>query len=465
MNRIVKTFICMLTLGLVALLGTGAAWANSALTHWNGTASAGAFPDEQNCPLVVEKEVLTFDIQEFPAAYYETSEEAVMYEGSVTASYTVCNPSDSEVKARFFFPFGTAPDYGDKFEDIEKYGVYIDGEQVDSLLRHTYSYFGADFNLQEDLPKLIDGFDDSGFLHPDLPVTEYVYEVSGVDHETYSAACAGFEMADNLDETRIFVDPCRGFGTDYDSFHVKVSAENKRKIRLYVFGNLLKEMPEWKIYESSGSKIEIEGHVTLLEKETRSMDLKEYILEQRPESVSITESDWFNAMVCLLEECTTECGVIGEIFVSPEELPYCLMRWYEYELTVGPGETLINEVKAPLYPSIDEDYNPPVYEYEYLLSPARTWSSFGRIDIIVNTPFYMIESGPEGFEQMEDGYRVRLNEIPEQELTFVLSESPEPYSRYADLRNSRAKHRTFRGLVYALGIVIAIVSNRKIKNK
>ena len=97
-----------------------------------------------------------------------------------------------------------------------------------------------------------------------------------------------------------------------------------------------------------------------------------------------------------------------------------LMRWYSYDITIGAGERIENTVTAPIYPSFDIDYEPPVYEYTYLLSPAKSWQSFGALDIIVNTPYYMIESGPEGFERMESGYDCHLMGLPDQELTLTL---------------------------------------------
>lgn len=97
------------------------------------------------------------------------------------------------------------------------------------------------------------------------------------------------------------------------------------------------------------------------------------------------------------------------------------MRWYEYKITVGPGERIVNTVTAPIYPSIDGRYEPPIYEYTYLLSPANTWAEFGNLDIVVNTPYYMITDGEViAFEQTDSGYSVHLTGLPEGELTFTL---------------------------------------------
>ena len=46
------------------------AYANSAQRHWRGTDGTGAVVTGEDCPIVVDKELLTFDVQEFPEQYY-----------------------------------------------------------------------------------------------------------------------------------------------------------------------------------------------------------------------------------------------------------------------------------------------------------------------------------------------------------------------------------------------------------
>ena len=102
------------------------------------------------------------------------------------------------------------------------------------------------------------------------------------------------------------------------------------------------------------------------------------------------------------------------------------MRWYEYTLSLEPGQTLTNTVTAPLYPAIDAGYTPSIYTYTYLLSPAKTWVQFGELKIVVNTPYYMTENNQSSFSKTEKGYELTLPGLPEEELTFTLSESEHP---------------------------------------
>ena len=103
-----------------------------------------------------------------------------------------------------------------------------------------------------------------------------------------------------------------------------------------------------------------------------------------------------------------------------------LMRWYEYELTVKSGETVTNTVTAPIYPSIDQDYTPSVYGYTYLLSPAKNWASFGTLDIVINTPYYITENNLGKLTHSDNTYTISLDSLPDSELEFTLCSEENP---------------------------------------
>ena len=150
---------------------------------------------------------------------------------------------------------------------------------------------------------------------------------------------------------------------------------------------------------------------------------KDYALRGYDENSGILESDWYNAQVELLR---LGSEIWGNGLVQIEAGVFSLMRWYEYTITLEPGQTLKNAVTAPLYPAIDADYTPSIYAYTYLLSPAKTWTQFGELDITVNTPYYMTECGIDGFTRTDGGYALTLPGLPEGELTFTLSEAERP---------------------------------------
>ena len=70
-----RTFATILVVLLLATTLVVPAYANSAQTHWRGVDSTGAVVVDGNCPIEVTKEVLTFDISEFPDNYYREIED------------------------------------------------------------------------------------------------------------------------------------------------------------------------------------------------------------------------------------------------------------------------------------------------------------------------------------------------------------------------------------------------------
>ena len=254
--RIVAMLFCV-----VLLIGLAAApaYANSAQSHWTGIDSTGAIVIDENCPIEVEKELLTFNIQEFPSNYYRSAEELESYTGRVTAEYTFYNPADYKVTATLVFPFGNLPSYAyfydsetgerDAFLDTELYGVEVDGEPIDLQVRHTLSHSYDQFSLEKDMPLLADGHIADAFYRPELPVTVYKYTISGVD-EQYNAATAAFRWSGDGNKTRILLAEQSGGGLGDGWMSLEMWVRNGESATIYVFGEVPAEGIQWTFYEN-----------------------------------------------------------------------------------------------------------------------------------------------------------------------------------------------------------------------
>ena len=110
-TRLIRVTAMLFAMVLLFGLTAAPAYANSAQSHWTGIDSTGAIVTDENCPIVVERELLTFDIKEFPSNYYRDATELESYSGNVTAEYTFYNPADYSVTATLVFPFGNLPSY------------------------------------------------------------------------------------------------------------------------------------------------------------------------------------------------------------------------------------------------------------------------------------------------------------------------------------------------------------------
>lgn len=438
-EKLLKTFkagICMLLLSSV--LSAVQASANSAQTQWFGVESTGAVIIDESCPIIVESELLTFDIPEFPQNYYETAEDYLAYSAKVTAQYTFYNPAEYTVKAHLVFPFGNLPGYAGYYDtdsgmyvnanDTNKFDITVDGEAIGKTLRHTLSSVGHTFSLEEDLPLLHNGYVNDAFYFPDMPVTKYTYIISGIN-EKYDAANAAFDVSKFNGETKIlFAEQSGGHMQKNNDYRISAWADNGKTLTLYVLGQPLTSMPEWVFYKNGGVKDgdEIEGTVTLISAD--KMTFRDFALTAYTESSNVFEADWYNAIVADLNR--SECSLNDYGIVACSEygfdLSHSLMRWYEYEIILAPGKRIVNTVEAPMYPSINGDWDPAVYGYTYLLSPAQTWSDFGALDIVINTPFHLTESSISAFKKTESGYRLSLDGLPKGELEFTLCSAENP---------------------------------------
>jgi hypothetical protein len=203
---------------------------------------------------------------------------------------------------------------------------------------------------------------------------------------------------------------------------------NDRQVVLYVFGEDIGEV-EFKLYENGGMRTEIDGKVTLTSRET--VTFEQIAMQKHDPASGVPAHDWFNAIVANLEDNKWDDHGIYLNDIREWDISNELLECFEYELTLAPGERLTNTVTAPLFPTINGDYEPAIYHYVYLLSPASRWAEFGTLDIYINTPFYMVDIAPEGvafdaFEKTDTGYAAHLEGLPIGELRFVLSTDPEP---------------------------------------
>ena len=405
-------------LGIAAVPAVTAS-ANSAQKDWQGSSASGMMITDENCPVEVESEVLTFNINDFPAGYYYEQAELKKYEASVTAHYNFYNPADYDVDMTLAFPFGKFPTYvGDNLDDGGKYIVTADGEQIKSSVRHTLSY--GVFNAEKDVAKIVNDYKDDEFFKHDAPVHYYKCRFTRYGGENALYLNTKYDK----EKTAIFY----GVEDDYDQTpyaiyrHTSnensiVSAKRGTELYLFVVGEDFEDGPQFSYGPSFplfGNNIVGEDDVWISKQE--DITFKDLMLAYRDTNSSVSEIDWYNAAMDYVDS-------YGYLHYS---MSNSLMRWFEYRLTIPAHGRLANEVTAPVYPDINGYYSPSKYHYEYLLSPAKCWASFGSLEIVINTPYYLLDNNLKDFEKEEGGYRLQLEGLPEGELEFTLCSSKDP---------------------------------------
>ena len=407
---------------LSSLFGISAS-ANSRVPVWYGSDANGVIVKDSDVPIVVEGELLTFDLSTLPYVRYNDVESFLAYDGKVTAEYTFYNPTDMEITATLMFPFGIRPEYSKatSTEELGKYGAYINGEQIEATLRHTFNsyrdgqYYGGKFDADRHLATLGDEYIEDDFYTKDLTVTKYSYKLVGPP----GARSFAIDIDNIGSERKIVLSEGRvgGYVTDTGGFCISTdSSEGDEKIiHFYVFGEPLSVMPEASWYKSDFAYYEgnkVDGEFEYLGGET--MTLEDFIFDEMYPKEGVSEVDWYNACVVAMKE-REERGVA----IRYLDGHISLMRWFEYEITLAPGERITNTVVAPMYPEVEAWDHPYEYHYTYLLSPASCWAEFGRLDIIINTPYEMSASSIGEFEKVEGGYKLVREGLPQDESGYL----------------------------------------------
>lgn len=408
--------------------------ANSAQKDWYGVDSMGTIVIGEDCPIEVKKEVLTFDISEFPSNYYLEKEDYLAYSGKVTAEYTFYNPTDLTITATLAFPFGSRPDYylsfddGSDDHDISKYDITINGKAVERTIRYTWNNQNQ-FDISTDLPKISDEYLETDIYKPSTIVTKYSYDINNLSYngQVLGSFNVAFDWDGGEGQSIIYFPSQSGFHLQDDGdYRLSTWARNGDSFEVYVIGTPLSTPLVWKCYKDGGveDREEISGSVSL--KTTETMILEDLFCKSWSEETGVLKVDWYNASLNRLIEATDSNYHYITTYSSPVLSRNNLMRWYQYEITIEPKTTITNTITAPLYPDISAHYQPPVYQYTYLLSPASTWSDFKNLEIVINTPFYIIESSLEGFTKTEKGYEMSCEKLPEAELIFTLCSDEHP---------------------------------------
>lgn len=411
----------------IAILLPSISLANSMPTYYYGSGESvnDAILLNEECPIEVQNEVLTFDLQEFPKDYYEYSHEFNKYTGEVTAEYTFYNPTKDTITARLAFPFGSMPDYAPYALGQDASGkwwekeIIVNEKRVEPVIRLTYCGYN-DFNAYNEREKLVDGYVNDSFFKPDLPVTKYTYTFQ-TDEKDSSNIWSYLEVEIDTTKTKIVTDgTIRQWNEKKKNKEATLELEVwNSQVEFYVLGDT--------DFEHNFSLKDLESEKNIDRRttvKTEEMSFENFVLLNLDKKIDGSNWDKYNACVAYLKECEQTEGYITESYV--QYLKEELMYWYEYEIVFEPGAVVKNVVTAPIYPSIETAYEPPVYEYMYLLSPAKLWESFGDLEIIIRTPFYMTESSVKGFEKTDEGYRLKKDGLPEQELEFTLSKEESP---------------------------------------
>ena len=410
---------------LLALL-LSAAWllpaqANSAIRSWRGAEGVAVSP-EAGCPVEVLREHLTLEIGGLPQS------DGNRPDASVTAEYTLYNPTEGPVEVRLFFPVGQKPAYAD---DAGVYGVAVNRKEV-PVTRRFSDRFMSSFSddVETNLMKLGDDYVSDPFWQPGLHVTDYTFSFSGLEDGSNTLAVlrlSGGSPALLYDEGDKAY-----YHTEWDGKStVRFNIEEGSVCRVAVFGANDAAFSWCFEHADTGEPLA----ATVSEKEKRELTLEGFIAGLSPEGSPISAVDRYNAAASELRDsfdgATPDTLQVTDYLQFASDENY--MEWYEYTLAFAPGETLTNTVAAPFYPDIDERWEPAKYNYTYLLSPRGGLGLLRRAGRGAPHRRLLLESSLKGFTKTETGWELHVDSLPEKELELCLSTVQKPKRDKDDL--------------------------------
>lgn len=397
--------------------------ANSAQRYFYGKTTSGVFVSEENSPLVVTNEKLTFDITGFPLVL---GEEGEGFLNTVTAEYTIHNPSDYIVTSGLVFPFTTQPDYLDEeayTKTLEAYKVKVDGEEIETNIRHNYMTGSwTKFDLEKNMARLRDTIQEDGVLNDLTTIYQYTFQfVSSIYGNYYRIS---FTFPKSYDGKILFT-KFPNFEETSTQLKATLSLYGNAQFSIYLLGPDIPNIEAYMspITTSNGKAVEEGVRLHFVDRST--LTAQEFVdTHFISEDSHISAVDRYNAVIDSLKELSVPSGKLG-VYIGTD-ISRHLLVWYEYEIELQPGQVITNTVKAPMFPSIDAGYDPNVYDYVYLVTPASTWEDFGDLEIIIHSPYYLLDSSYGEFEKIEDGYRLKFTSLPNEDLTFRMSQSENP---------------------------------------
>ena len=410
--------------------GGAAANANSAQTSWLGTTQQGVvYAGSDTCPLMVTSEQLTFNI---PTDLPTVFEERADFDAYVEATYEFLNPTDDDITATLAFPFGNKPHHlkDVTFADTTR-RITIGGREADNALRCTFKSPYEPFDLENDIANLRDEYIFyNTFPAADTSVYAQTYRVNAPD----GAADTHLKLNIQAKDKVIFAVSDRKnvtFKLADDLFEITLNSASC-DIVMYSFDKDIDFRRSLWAFDSDRKYVS--GSSFAAVDEQHEITFAAALQEMQPEAKAYTTVDWYNVAAEYFRNSDIFRGARTFVADSLHVAEEYVLQWFVYELSVPRGATVTNTVRAPLFVGINIGYNRPVYNVEYLLSPASCWAEFGTLDITVNTDLYMLDSGSLGFAKADGCYKAHFDGLPKGELNFRVCADQNPQRKSGPYR-------------------------------
>lgn len=316
---------------------------------------------------------------------------------TVVMDYTFHNPTGEPITLTLTLPAGQDPGYAGSVE-------YQTGKDWFAAHRHLYTATAngqpLDLTLRltgNDIPPVEEDQWSVGTFNSETPVTLFTYTVSDLDGSTDAIALV---RASGLGSSVATL--------ENGQYHIMIDTDTKQdlfvslgqQITLCVFGEATGFQPVWTFYTDYTWQETLSGTTELVS--TQQMTFQEYAAQRFGTASGISASDYALLLATQLHHCTT----YNSSFVDTS-FPQA-RRWFRYELTLEPGETVVNTVTLPLYPDVlMTNTTKEAFICKIDLMSLRLPQPQSGPTLTLNTTYELTES-PVAYTQTETGYTLDL---------------------------------------------------------
>lgn len=423
MKKSILVLSVVLLIGLFPMVSYG----NAGPIAWKNYPSYEMAVIEENSPIEVVGESLTFD-------FLNIEERSYAIDGMVTAKYQMKNTTAQEQSIQMAFPFVSSI-----FPlQEERIRVLVDKEPVpyDIYFGPEVGQHGALSQQEEDSYPEFREILESVSREPYQP--EYFSEDTQGKHYTFKfqptrEGMTHFTISFRLDpkETQVLSYGFTSFQRDGNQISIGSGMNDPGALDIYVMGKDL----DFTIKAYTDGSLETETdefQVEVMEEEsvfrdyfTEFIERMQRIQEYRPSNEQQQEQlyrfyiEALDRSFAYTEGCSSENELWSEI-----HQPRILLLMYSVEFPSNGTKTI--EVSYKAQGNMDSrKTGKPIYSFEYMLHPAKYWKAFKDLDIRVIAPedaLYLIESNIEFSRTQVGVYEAFLSSLPEEDLGFSLYE-------------------------------------------
>lgn len=418
MKRLLSCACTLLTL-LPALLQPASA--NSAPTHWEGSPGSEVLAVEENCPISVTQEDLSFRITE-PIDYSLNAE--------VTAIYQMENPTEEPQNIQMAFSLE------ESVYSFDPATVHITGDGTALPFQLVWDGVSPDYRPQS--------FD------PDQMGTLYTVTLAQPPEGAESSLTLSAPSGPLL----VTFDGINSYSGEEDGT-CTLGTQQGATVWVYALNGTLDYTVEGD-YTVDTEELPFTQHFRAYLKAKYGDRFQGYLDSLTALKYRQLEEEWGNVPVVMAEWLENR---------DSSDLPLQFLYNVDFPAQSTVEVAVSYQTRSDGMRKGTADWQ---HTFTYLLSPARHWASFGTLDVTVDGresgyPYVLSSSLP--LEEQEDGtYTAHTDGLPAEDLTFTLYSAPELslYDKITSTLNFNPSVFLFLLVLLApvlliLGLILAVV--------